>query len=250
MRGGVSVLLDAWERALPERPVGRALALLAASSGVAASELAELSLGERDRLLFALRERLFGTRLSSLATCPRCAETVELICEIGDLTLARGGRDLVEETESDAQPMQLDAHDHEVLYRRLTSADLLALRPGEDLAAARGRLLDRCILTASRTGEPVGAAELPDEVKDAVAAALATDDPQADVQLDLTCAACGAQWQAAFDIAAYLWSEVEAWAHRTLLEIHTLAARYGWSESAILSMSAWRRQVYLGFEDA
>ena len=248
MRGGVSVLLDAWERALPERPVGRALALLAASSGVAASELAELSLGERDRLLFALRERLFGTRLSSLAACPRCAETVELTCETGDLILARGGRDLVE--ESDAQPMQLDAHDHEVLYRRLTSADLLALGPGEDLAAARGRLLDRCILTASRTGVPIRAAELPDEVKDAVAAALATDDPQADVQLDLTCATCGAQWQAAFDIAAYLWREVEAWAHRTLLEIHTLAARYGWSESAILSMSAWRRQVYLGFEDA
>jgi hypothetical protein len=250
MRGGVSVLLDAWERALPERPVGRALALLAASSGVSAGELAELSLGERDRLLFALRERLFGTRLSSLATCPRCAETVELSCDTADLIVARDGRDLVDGAESDAQPMQLDAHDHEVVCRRLTSADLLALRPGEDLAAARSRLLGRCILTASRAGAPVGAADLPDEVRDAVAAALADGDPQADVQLDLTCAECGAEWKAAFDIAGYLWREIEAWAHRTLLEIHTLAARYGWSESAILSMSAWRRQVYLGFEDA
>jgi len=244
MRGGVSDLLDAWERALPERPVGRALALLSAASGVGAGELAELSLGVRDRLLFALRERLFGTRLSSLASCPICAETVEIVCETRDLAIAS------DELPADASGMRLVAHGHEIVYRRLTSADLLTLRPGEPPESSRWRLIDRCILSTSRAGAPLAAEELPAEVLDAAVEAMAVSDAQADVQMNLTCPSCGAAWQAVFDIAGYLWSEVEAWAHRILLEIHKLASRYGWSESAILSMSACRRQIYLNFEDA
>ncbi len=244
MRGSVSDLLDAWEQALPERPVGRALALLSAASGIGTGELAELSLGERDRLLFALRERLFGTKLSSLATCPICAEIVELACETCDLAIAS------DELPTDARGMRLVAHEHEVIYRRLTSADLLTLRPGDAPETSRRRLIDRCILSATRAGAPLDAEELPAEVLEAAVEAMAASDEQADVQINLTCPACGGAWQAAFDIAGYLWSEVEAWAHRILLEIHKLASRYGWSERSILSMSAWRRQIYLDFEDA
>jgi len=249
MRGGVSDLLDAWERALPERPVVRALALLAATSGVGTGELAELSLGERDRLLFALRERLFGTRLTSLASCPSCAETVELACETGDLAIASDQPE-PPAAAADAPAMRLVALEHEVVYRRLNSADLLALHPDDDPAAARRRLIDRCILGATRSGAPLGTDELPAEVRSAAALAMAAADAQADVQLNLSCPSCGAEWQAAFDIGGYLWREVEAWAQRTLVEVHKLASRYGWSESAILSMSPWRRQIYLGFEDA
>lgn len=246
MHGGVSDLLDAWERAMPERPVGRALALLAAASGVGAEELAELSLGERDRLLFALRERLFGTRLSSLATCPSCAETVELACSTGDLAVASD--ELGQPT--DAAALRLVALDHEILYRRLTSADLLALPPDDDLESARRRLIDRCMLSATRAGAPLGAEDLPAEVRDAMEEAMALADEQADVQINLTCPACGAARQAAFDIAGYLWKEIEAWAERILAEVDKLASRYGWSESAILSMSAWRRQMYASFGGA
>ncbi len=248
MRGGVSDLLDAWEQALPERPVARALALLAATSGVDAGDLAELSLGERDRLLFALRERLFGTRLSSLATCPGCAETVELACETGDLAIASDESE--PPTAATGRAMRLVDREHEVVYRRLTSADLLALHPKDDPEVGRRQLIDRCILGATRAGAPLGTDELPAAVRDAAIEAMAVADAQADVQINLSCPACGTAWQAVFDIAGYLWSEVEAWAQRILVEVHKLASRYGWTESAILSMTPWRRQIYLSFEDA
>ena len=70
-------------------------------------------------------------------------------------------------------------------------------------------------------------------------------DPQADLQLDLSCDACGHQWQAPFDIVAFLWTELNAWAQRRLSEIHVLAKAYGWTEPEVLALSPWRRQVYL-----
>jgi hypothetical protein len=74
---------------------------------------------------------------------------------------------------------------------------------------------------------------------------MADADPQADVRLALDCPACGHNFLAAFDVAAYLWSEVNAWAYRLLGEVHSLASAYGWREEDILAMSPWRRRVYL-----
>ena len=83
------------------------------------------------------------------------------------------------------------------------------------------------------------------DVVDAIVAHMAQADPQADIQLSLVCPQCGHQWQAAFDIASFFWSEINAWANRMLREVHILASRYGWSETDILAMSPWRRQFYL-----
>jgi hypothetical protein len=44
---------------------------------------------------------------------------------------------------------------------------------------------------------------------------------------------------------SYLWSELEEWAHRVLVDIHTLAGAYGWSERQILALSPVRRQLYV-----
>ena len=65
------------------------------------------------------------------------------------------------------------------------------------------------------------------------------------MQLDLTCPACGHAWQAPFDIATFVWRELDDWAQRTLREIHVIAGAYGWSEDEILQLSARRRQIYV-----
>jgi len=70
-------------------------------------------------------------------------------------------------------------------------------------------------------------------------------DPQADVSLNLNCAACGHEWQSSFDPAAFLLSEVDGYAARLTGEVHRLARAYGWSEASILEMSPVRRQRYL-----
>ena len=74
---------------------------------------------------------------------------------------------------------------------------------------------------------------------------MADADPQADVRLALDCPACGHKFLAAFDVVAYFWSEINAWAYRLLGEVHTLASAYGWREDDILALSPWRRHVYL-----
>jgi hypothetical protein len=107
--------------------------------------------------------------------------------------------------------------------------------------AARRVLLERCLTTAGgAAGEPPPA-HLMTRLMDLAAAA----DPQADVRLALDCPACGAAWQAPFDIGAFLWTRLQAEALRLLGEVHELAAAYSWSEQEILALSPARRSTYL-----
>jgi hypothetical protein len=241
----VRALLDAWDRVAPERPVVSALALLAAGSGLGEEEARQLALGERDRRLLELRAHLFGTRMANVATCPRCGETVEFACDTRDLSSAGAGTG---EAGARQLVLRLRHGEHEVWYRRLTSDDLLALPETE--GDSWRWLFTGSVVRATRLDEDVDAGALPPEVRAAVVDAMAAADPLADVELSLGCPSCGESWRAGFDIASYLASELDAWARRLLADVHTVARRYGWSEAAILGMSARRRELYLGFGDA
>jgi hypothetical protein len=80
--------------------------------------------------------------------------------------------------------------------------------------------------------------------------ALAEADPLAETLLKLRCAVCSHEWQEPLDIADYLWSEIEARARRLLIEVHSLASAYGWSEADILALSEPRRRLYLDMVQA
>jgi hypothetical protein len=191
--------------------------------------------------LLALRDLTFGRQLSGVATCPVCRERLELNLNTADLRA--GG-----EAESGAESQEifsLRVAGNELRFRLPDSSDLMAVADCRDAAAARQLLLERCLSTGEHNGAPVAAGRLPAEVVDALAQRMAQADPQGDVQLALTCPQCGHQWRVCFDIGPFFWSEINAWAQRTLGEVHTLASAYGWREADILNMSAWRRQFYL-----
>ena len=231
-------LLDAWERGLAEDPTERALTLLAASTGAPRAELARLTVGARDRRLLALRAETFGPRLAAIADCPRCGERLEMTFDVSDV--------LVEEEEAQAfETLSLNVSGYETTFRAPTSLDLIALAPTQDALTARQKLFARCLVAASRDGEEVSAESLPEEVVNRVVDAMAEADPQADVEIALSCPRCGNAWRTTLDICSFFWSEINAWAARTLSEVHTLARAYGWTEREILSLSAWRRQFYL-----
>jgi hypothetical protein len=115
----------------------------------------------------------------------------------------------------------------------------------EDAAAAQTALLDRCVLEARLEDRQVEAKELSSEVTSAIARRMGEVDPQADVQLDLSCPACGRRWQALLDIENFFWTELNAWAKKILSEVHVLASAYGWGEADIVNLSPLRRQYYL-----
>lgn len=243
-----SELLAVWEQGLAQEPVQRALALLAAASPEISFEaLAQLSLGQRDACLLTLREWTFGPHLASLATCPGCSERLELTFEVADLRATPPS--LLPRSEGEgglgAETLSLSIAGYEVRFRLPNSLDLAAIAGYGDAAAGRQVLLERCLLATQRNGQETTADQLPAEVVEAVVTQMGQADPQADVQLALTCPACGHQWQAAFDIVSFFWSEISVWAYRLLYEVHTLALAYGWREADILALSPWRRQFYL-----
>ena len=229
-------LLEAWERGLGETRWRRALPLLAASSDSSTEGVAVLSVGERDRRLLKLREWVFGAELGSVANCESCGERLEWTVDTTSLLTA--------------PPALTDGafthDDYEIAFRLPNTLDLEAVAQSADADVGRAVLLQRCVTSATKSGVEVGAGELPEAVTDALAARMAEVDPQADVQMDLTCPACGHRWQALFDIESFFWTELQSWAQRILSEVHLLACAYGWREKDILELSAWRRQFYLG----
>lgn len=227
-----SELLSVWERGQGQRPVQKALALLAAACpGTPPAELAALSIGRRDSLLLTLREWTFGSRMACVVACPACGERLEPSFDAADIRTP-------EPPETGSGELSLTFHGREVRFRLPNSLDVLALAGIQDLTLARRVLLDRCLVKPPR--KPVA-----EELAEAVACRMAEADPQADVQLALSCPACACSWSAAFDVTSFFWREIEAWAYRILREVHTLAVAYGWREEDILSLSPWRRQAYL-----
>jgi hypothetical protein len=147
-------------------------------------------------------------------------------------------------TEADKSiSLQLDAY--QVDFRLPDSRDLIACADACNTLSARRQVLVSCLLNARCKDRKITWDQLPDNVVDAIVAQMAEADPQADVQLAVTCPACEHQWRAVFDIVSFFWQEIDAWAPRLLMEVHRLASAYGWREADILAMSAWRRQAYL-----
>ena len=53
----------------------------------------------------------------------------------------------------------------------------------------------------------------------------------------------GHTWQVYFDIATFVWRELDDWAQRTLREIHVIRWCIRWSEDDPSQLSARRRQM-------
>ncbi len=229
-------MLGAWEHGVGQGAVQRGLTLLALADPAADPRaLAAVNIGERDRRLLALRESCFGSRMTGLLSCPECHEELEI--ELATTAL----RVVAPESNAD---ITVGGEGYELRLRLPDSGDLLACA-GMAASDAGRRLQHASILSATRGGENIDPDLLPPPLLAAAGERLRELDPLADLRFDFSCASCGHRWQMLFDIVRFLWQELDAWAGRTLREVHRLASAYGWSEHAILSLTAARRQHYL-----
>lgn len=232
-------LLNAWEQGLGRGASERALVLLrlAGSAEQSEDDPARWPIGQRDACLLDLRESVFGRQVDGIAVCPECGVQQEFAMPVGQLRVAP--------PEFGAE-MALVSGDYQVDFRLPDSLDLCDL---EADSGAEGdlslRLLQSCVTHATAGDQPVTAADLPAELVQQISERMAQADPQADISLSLECPGCSHRWSEPFDIASFLWTELSAWASRTLFDVHQLAAAYGWSEADSLSMSPRRRGFYL-----
>ncbi|MBN2385420.1 MAG: hypothetical protein JXB85_00240 [Anaerolineales bacterium] len=242
-----SDLLAIWERGAGRSPVVQALIILGIAFPEASpGRLADLTVAQRDAALFQLRRWTFGPQFVGLAACPACAERLELAFDDGDLPLPDPAHtDLPSFETGDRADSSLQVDSYQVTFRLPASTDLLAIDRDTQPGAARGDLLQACILSAQRGRKAVPAGDLPAVVQEAVITRMDQLAPLANLTLAATCPACGHAWDVVFDIVSYFWSEITVWAMRIMHEVHALASAYGWREADILAMSAWRRQRYL-----
>jgi hypothetical protein len=243
-----SRILDVWEAGQALGLPGRAVAILAAALPERApGELAALPVGDCDAALLALHEQTFGPMAEGLASCPACAEQVEVSVDLRQLRVPAP-------EEQGPGPWELQWEGLVLTFRLPCNADLAAAARAPDAATARRVIARRCVLDARALDalhapdageEAIPFAAVPEEALAALADRMAALDPQADLELELRCPACGHGWDAVFDVAGFVWARLSAAARRLAGDVAQLARAYGWREADILAMSAWRRQLYL-----
>ena len=217
-------LLDGWEAVRGQPLPLRAAALAALAANASPDAVMHWPIARRDRALFDLRADLFGDTVDAVTACPACGEALELQVALSSLRPAARG--------AAGRWRALRLGRQRIRWRLPDSADLLAVSGLATVPEVRAALLARCIDADDPAVRERAAARLPAE--------------PTDVRFDLTCPSCAAAWQAPFDIAAFTWREVEAWAGRTLADIHVIAGAYGWTEDEILRLSPSRRHAYVG----
>jgi len=232
-----SELLDVWERGQSQHPLDRAITLLAASCPEKSSqELVKLSLGQRDTLLFRLRQLIIGPHLETYSACPACGMELELVINIKDLLDNTVGPEKTEWVES--------LGEYSIDFRLPDSA-FLADCLNSGVSPGSEALLKRCVLRITRNGENIDFEEIKGKISDELIARMAQIDPLSEVQITSTCSSCSHHWTQTLDILSFFWTELGIQVNRLMDQVHTLARAYGWRESEILSLGQWRRQYYL-----
>lgn len=230
-----SEIVALWEAYRRASATTRAVGLAAAATSCDTEEIAALPIGERDAAILRTRCATWGPRAPCHAACPRCAAELELELDLSAMVPA----------EIPPAEHALERDGVAIRFRVPTSADLWALERLDAAASPADELLARCVLSATRHGDPIGADRLPEALRETLADELSRLDPLADVELELSCAACRHAWVTSFDVADYVWREIDGEARRLLAIVDALARAYGWGEAEILALGPERRRFYL-----
>ena len=203
------------------------------------SQLANMTIGQRNYNLLKLRQRMVGSTIDSLVHCRKCRTPMEFQMNV------EGIFDLVP-CEREDQEFSEVIREVTLRFRALTSRDLAAIGETRTPETARTLLVHRCIIQASREGNSLDSASIPEEIIEELGDKMAeTYDPHVEIRFVLECPACKHTWSAMFDIVSFFWAEISTQAQRLLQEIHLLARAYGWSETEIMAMNAARKNYYL-----
>jgi hypothetical protein len=235
-------MLWLWERGAALHAIDRALQVLAcAYPGCVSEELIGLPLGERDRLLLAVRQASMGDRMEARDACPACGERIEVDLSCDALADIGGVA---------PQEWELEHEGYRLTLRPLNSADAALAARCTEVQSARAVLLSRSIVSVEVGGEQRPFDALPAEIVVSAVASVEKHDSGAELMLELNCPECGHAWSNVLDVASFVWTEIAARARRLLLDVHTLARAYGWREADILTMSEARRAAYLSMVNA
>ena len=213
-----------------------------------AEEAARLSVVDRDFLILQLRMLTFGRDIWGITHCPHaaCGAKLDFSFDLSSIKLP-------------SNPVQnrittwVGYGDHriEFSYRQPNGLDqeAIAVLVFSDPYRAWLRLLARCIVGWEST--PAVTAEflddLPRELLGDVDQTMAANTGTLDRDIEFTCAECQRGFVNTLDIQSYFWQELQYTSGNLWEEVHHLASFYHWSEADILSLTRWKRKLYLEF---
>lgn len=207
----------------------------------------DLTIGDRDALLFHLRRISYGEKIQSILTCPHedCKKKMDLEFLVDHVLvpISNERKNIFHETISN------NGVTYRLKFRLPTGRDQEYLAKSVsnnnfDLAAEL--LLKRCIIEMSiKDGLKSDLENLPMAVKETLTKKMSQHDPQAEILLNLTCPSCHQPFTAPFDIGSFIFNELMEKSQQLYREIHILASHYHWSETEILNLSHNRRHTYL-----
>lgn len=208
-------LLGAWplDGVQPLKRFARFFAAL----GGGAPPWAEQSLGACNRHLARLHARVIGRPVEAVVSCA-CGKDLEVVLPLDAIATAPDPALRIEIAAPGPRQFRLP-HLSEIAF---------AGRP-QELAA-------RCALD---DGGPV-----PEPYLGALDEAWSQADPVAEITLDLTCPACGAEVRSRADLPLFVARDLDLKVQGIVAEIHGFARAYGWTEAEVLAVPSARRRVY------
>ena len=234
-------LLDAGDGLLPAQKttalLSRSVTQLGTLAPLTAEAARSLTVGDREALLLHLRRVTLGERLPCVVACPAsgCGQKMDVDLTASELLLPPYRTEPAYE-----RPIAVNGETRPIRFRLPTGADQeeAAAAARRDPPAAVKLLLERCV-----DGEGIERS-IP-EIAAQVGQAMSELDPQAELDISLTCPACGHSFSTLFDTASYFFQELAVRARHLYREVHLLALHYHWSEPEILSLTPRRRGLYL-----
>ena len=189
-----------------------------------------LAVLDRDVLMLALRQQLFGDRVQATIDCPQCDDKIDLDFRLSDLPIP--------DRASDAPRYEAAIDGQTIAYRLPNGGDqeAAAVWIGSDPERAERTILQRCVEQLDRLS--------PDQIT-ALRDEMARRDPQLIDEFDAHCPECGGDFNVHFDIQDFLLREIATASAQLYRQVHTLAWYYHWSETEILAMSLRKRRIYL-----
>jgi hypothetical protein len=233
---GAATLLEVWESTQGLAPSARAQRLLhAALPHSETKDLLALTIGERDLCLLQWRKALFGSQLEIQTHCDTCRETLEATLDLDRFDFP------LHQPNASHQIVSVDGSVFNIRSPKVGDvAFLTSDMENEDVIAS---LLVTCL--TAEDGSAISAKKLESATIAKLAERMAEVDSAADIVIALNCPYCHTTSRKVLDIAHILFREIGRCARQLLMDIHSIASNYGWSENEILAMSRVRRRAYL-----
>lgn len=196
----------------------------------------DLTVCDCDRLFAALYLHYFGEEIESTVPCRRCSAPFELSFSLSDMMAHL----------EDGAGGKARRPDHECIYtlpdgrrfRLPTMCDQQSVIGLEEEEAAAA-LLRLCMVEGDPGKNP-----------EALRAALDETGAILDVELNATCAECGAAQIVRFDIQSYFLGCLTYEKQFLHHEVHLIAMAYGWGHEEILNLTREDRRAFVRLVEA